>query len=177
MTLAEMPSREIEVAPAPYVPAPGEVLNFDADPQLRDLLHPDVVIRPGITYLACSLMNLQRAEAAGFRVMPNQRSFSVRGVPCMVMTRGTAVPGGRAESQLVQLRLDVACDRSVGSSDQTVRSVAPDTRVVPNVNVNDAVAALRAQQERAGIGQHDPDASEARENTPPGPAPVKRPSR
>lgn len=109
--IGQMPARGGQLdRPVDQPRVPTDTLHFATDPTLRDLLHPDVVIRPGIEYLACALVNIPRAESEGFRTMSHQRSFMIRGIPCVVMTRGKPTPGGRDSSQLVLLKVDKACD-------------------------------------------------------------------
>jgi len=92
----------------PRAAQPPDRIHFDRDPRLRELLHPDVVIRPGVEYLVCALANIPRAESEGFQVMPNQRSFTVRGIDAMVLVRGTPTPGARDSAQMVPVLLDDA---------------------------------------------------------------------
>jgi hypothetical protein len=148
--LGQMPTRGPAAGPppAPHEPAPLAPISFDRDPALRELLHPDVVIRPGLEYLACGLHNVPFAESQGFRIMPNQRSFSVRGVPCVLMTRGQAIPGARAESQLVQMMIDRSTDPRPTEAELASAPVAP-----------------------AGVTEPEPALTVANDDTDPGPLP------
>lgn len=134
VSAAQLSGPNLPAASAPLAP-----IAFTRDPHLRELLHPNVVIRPGLTYLACALPNVPYAESQGFTVMPHQRTFSVRGVPCMLMIRGTPIPGARAESQLVLLHIDRATDPvPVGIEAATAEPSGPsEPPEAPDVKLDD----------------------------------------